>query len=242
MKNRRRQRLPPGRLPSICRLNLKSRSRQVADDTGPRWHRDLRRWYSSDQDIYLSLMSFGAILFFSITGLTLNHPDWFFSESTKSVEGTVPREWLHLQQPPPENRDESDYGHEVDRLAVVEFLRGEHGLSGRMTEFLSFQDECEVTFQGPGYAATARIRRDDGTYSVSIISNDLVSMLNDLHKGRHTGAEWSVVIDISAIISALVAITGLILVFFLKLHRKLRLSLAVAGILLILWMFRIAIN
>ncbi|MFN5050408.1 MAG: hypothetical protein ACK5L2_02070 [Planctomyces sp.] len=50
------------------------------------------------------------------------------------------------------------------------------------------------------------------------------------------------VIDISAIISALVAITGLILVFFLKLHRKLRLSLAVAGILLILWMFRIAIN
>jgi len=192
--------------------------------------------------IYLSLMSFGAILFFSITGLTLNHPDWFFSESTKTVEGTVPREWLQLQQPPPENRDESDYGHEVDRLAVVEFLRGEHGLSGRMTEFLSFQDECEVTFQGPGYAATARIRRDDGTYSVSIISNDLVSMLNDLHKGRHTGAEWSVVIDISAIISALVAITGLILVFFLKLHRKLRLSLAVAGILLILWMFRIAIN
>ncbi|MFN4920086.1 MAG: PepSY-associated TM helix domain-containing protein, partial [Planctomyces sp.] len=158
------------------------------------------------------------------------------------VEGTVPREWLHLQQPPPENRDESDYGHEVDRLAVVEFLRGEHGLSGRMTEFFSFQDECEVTFQGPGYAATARIRRDDGTYSISVISNDLVSMLNDLHKGRHTGAEWSVVIDISAIISALVAITGLILVFFLKLHRKLRLSLAVAGILLILWMFRIAIN
>ncbi|MCE2794534.1 MAG: PepSY-associated TM helix domain-containing protein [Planctomyces sp.] len=214
----------------------------VSGRSSRRWiQRQLAVW-SRWLHIYLSLMSFGAILFFSITGLTLNHPDWFFSESTKSVEGTVPREWLHLQQPPPENRDESDYGHEVDRLAVVEFLRGEHGLSGRMTEFLSFQDECEVTFQGPGYAATARIRRDDGTYSISVISNDLVSMLNDLHKGRHTGAEWSVVIDISAIISALVAITGLILVFFLKLHRKLRLSLAVAGILLILWMFRIAIN
>ncbi|MFN5076388.1 MAG: PepSY-associated TM helix domain-containing protein [Planctomyces sp.] len=214
----------------------------VSGRSSRRWiQRQLAVW-SRWLHIYLSLMSFGAILFFSITGLTLNHPDWFFSESTKTVEGTVPREWLHLQQPPPENRDESDYGHEVDRLAVVEFLRGEHGLSGRMTEFFSFQDECEVTFQGPGYAATARIRRDDGTYSISVISNDLVSMLNDLHKGRHTGAEWSVVIDISAIISALVAITGLILVFFLKLHRKLRLSLAVAGILLILWMFRIAIN
>ncbi|MEY4188700.1 MAG: hypothetical protein RIT02_3734 [Planctomycetota bacterium] len=211
--------------------------------------RSSRRWlqrqlavWSRWLHIYLSLMSFGAVLFFSITGLTLNHPDWFFSESTKTVEGKVPREWLHLQQPPPENRDESDFGHEVDRLAVVELLRGEHGLSGRMTEFLAFQDECEVTFQGPGYAATARIRRDDGTYSLSVISNDLVSILNDLHKGRHTGAEWSLVIDISAIISAVVAITGLILVFFLKLHRKLRLALAVAGILLILWMFRIAIN
>lgn len=214
----------------------------VSGRSSRRWiQRQLAVW-SRWLHIYLSLMSFGAILFFSITGLTLNHPDWFFSESTKTVEGTVPREWLQLQQPPPVNQDESDYGHEVDRLAVVEFLRGEHGLSGRMTEFLSFQDECEVTFQGPGYAATARIRRDDGTYSISVISNDLVSMLNDLHKGRHTGAEWSVVIDISAIISALVAITGLILVFFLKLHRKLRLSLAVAGILLILWMFRIAIN
>jgi hypothetical protein len=30
-------------------LNLKSRSLPVADNPGPRWHRDLRRWYSSDQ-------------------------------------------------------------------------------------------------------------------------------------------------------------------------------------------------
>jgi len=175
-----------------------------------RWlQRQLAVW-SRWLHIYLSLISFGAILFFSVTGLTLNHPDWFFSESTSTVEGKVPREWLHLQQSPPPNWDESDYGHQVDRLAVVESLRGEHGLSGRMSEFLSFQDECEVTFEGPGYAATARIRRDDGSYSLSIVS--------------------------------LVAITGLILVFFLKLHRKLRLTLAVAGILLILWMFRIAIN
>lgn len=207
-----------------------------------RWlQRQLAVW-SRWLHIYLSLISFGAILFFSVTGLTLNHPDWFFSESTSTVEGKLPREWLHLQQSPPPNWDESDYGHQVDRLAVVESLRGEHGLSGRMSEFLSFQDECEVTFEGPGYAATARIRRDDGSYSLSIVSNDLISVLNDLHKGRHTGAEWSLAIDISAVVSSLVAITGLILVFFLKLHRKLRLTLAVAGILLILWMFRIAIN
>ncbi len=210
--------------------------------TGKRWlQRQIAIW-SRWLHIYLSLISFGAILFFSITGLTLNHPDWFFSESTRTLEGSVRREWLHVSQAPPENWDETDYGHQVDRLAVVEYLRTEHGLSGRMSEFLSFQDECEVTFQGPGYAATARIRRDNGSYSLNVVSNDLISILNDLHKGRHTGAEWSLVIDISAVISSIVAITGLILVFFLKLHRKLRLSLAVVGTLLILWMIRIAIN
>jgi len=154
----------------------------------------------------------------------------------------VPRQWLHLQQSPPPNWDESDYGHQLDRLAVADSLRGKHWLPGRMSEFLSFQDECEVTLEGPGYAATAWILRDEGWYSLSIVSNDLISMLNDLHQGRHTGAEWSLAIDISAVISSLVAITGLILLFFLKLHRKLRLTLAVAGILLILWKFRIAIN
>lgn len=216
--------------------------KSVPDKRARRWvQRQLAVW-SRWLHIYLSLISFGAILFFSVTGLTLNHPDWFFSESTRTVEGKVPREWLHLQQPPPQDWDESDYGHQVDRLAVVESLREEHRLSGRMSEFLSFQDECEVTFEGPGYAATARIRREDGSYSLSIVSNDLISVLNDLHKGRHTGAEWSLAIDISAVISSLVAITGLFLVFFLKLRRKLRLTLAVAGILLILWMFRIAIN
>ena len=44
-----------------------------------RWlQRQLAVW-SRWLHIYLSLISFGAILFFSVTGLTLNHPDWFFS-------------------------------------------------------------------------------------------------------------------------------------------------------------------
>ena len=28
--------------------------------------------------IYLSMFGLAAVLFFSVTGLTLNHPDWFF--------------------------------------------------------------------------------------------------------------------------------------------------------------------
>lgn len=190
-----------------------------------RWLAKWTRWLH----IYLSLAALAAILFFSITGLTLNHPDWFFSESTRTMSGELKTAWLQLKQPPPENWDESDFGHQIDKLAIAEFLRSEHRLRGTVTDFLSFSDECEVTFEGPGYAATARIQRSSGRYELQVTSNDLVSVLNDLHKGRHTGSGWSLVIDVSAIVSAIVACTGFGLVFFLRLNQRRRILIAVAG-------------
>ena len=204
-------------------------------------HRWLAKWFRW-LHIYLSLLSFGAILFFSITGLTLNHPDWFFQETTTTADGILEQTWLNGTQPAPEDWDETDFGHQIDKLSVVETLRARHSLSGRMSEFLAFQDECEVTFQGPGYAATARIARSDGHYTLTSTSNDLVSVMNDLHKGRHTGGAWSLLIDISAIASGLVAMSGLILVFYLKLNRTLRLALTGLGIAALFWLMRIAMH
>ncbi|MEN9553841.1 MAG: hypothetical protein RLZZ232_127 [Planctomycetota bacterium] len=205
------------------------------------FHRGVAKWFRW-LHIYLSLLSFGAILFFSVTGLTLNHPDWFFRESTTTVEGTLDVAWLNGTQPAPQNWDETDYGHQIDKLSVAETLRARHHLAGKVSEFLAFQDECEVTFQGPGYAATARVTRQDGRYSVTIISNDFISVMNDLHKGRHTGSIWSVVIDVSAIASGLVAISGLVLVFYLKLNRGRRLVLTGLGVVLLVWLIRVAVR
>ena len=36
--------------------------------------------------IYLSMFGLAAVLFFSVTGITLNHPDWFFGEAERRVE------------------------------------------------------------------------------------------------------------------------------------------------------------
>jgi hypothetical protein len=173
--------------------------------------------------------SLAAIFFFSVTGFTLNHPDWFFRESTRQEEGSIAKELLNVNQPAPENWDESDFGHQVDKLAVAEHLRSQHRLHGHVSDFLSFEDECEVTFQGPGYAATARIDRKTGRYDVQVTSNDLISVMNDLHKGRHTGPLWSLVIDVSAIVSTLVALTGFLLIFYLRLNRKRRIFVAALG-------------
>lgn len=195
-------------------------------------HRLAAKWFRWVH-IYLSMISLAAILFFSITGLTLNHPDWFFSENTVRLEGQLDSAWLNLKVPNPEGWDENDFGHQIDKLKVAEYLRAEHRLSGRVTDFLAFSDDCELTFQGPGYAATARIVRADGKYELNVTQNDLVSVMNDFHKGRNTGKVWSLVIDVSAILATIVSLSGFALVFYLRLNRRLRIVVSLVGLVLV---------
>ena len=44
--------------------------------------------------------------------------------------------------------------------------------------------------------------------------------LNDLHKGRDTGGPWSILIDAAAVLLSLISLSGLVLIFYLKLRRK----------------------
>lgn len=179
--------------------------------------------------IYLSLLSLAVIFCFSITGLTLNHPDWFFSESTTEQTGTLDTSLLNNSASPPTDWDQSDFGHQVNQLEVAELLRAQHHLRGTVTDFLTYEDEAELTYQGPGYTAIARITRTSGEYNVAVTTNDLVSIFNDLHKGRNSGKAWSVLIDVSAIVSAIVALSGFLLIFFLRVRRVKGIVTAIVG-------------
>ena len=46
-----------------------------------------------------------------------------------------------------------------------------------------------------------------------------LAVINDLHKGRDTGPAWSALIDVSAVLMTLISLTGLVLLFYLKLRR-----------------------
>ena len=204
-----------------------------------RFRRTLAAW-SRWIHIYLSMFGLAVILFFSITGLTLNHPDWFFEEQTVQSAGKMRVHWLDNGTTAPADWDEYDHSHAVSKLEIAEYLRSEHRLQGGVTDFLAFEDECEVTFQGPGYAAIARIDRDTGRYTVDVTTNDFVTVMNDLHKGRHTGTAWSWIIDVSAIIGTLVAVSGFILIFFLRLRRRAGILTAAFGGLALWMMYAIA--
>jgi hypothetical protein len=158
--------------------------------------------------IYLSMFSLAIILFFSVTGVTLNHPDWFSAGAERTVEdeGRVDARWLVTP--------------EVKKLEVVEHLRKVHGVRGALADFRVDDGECVVSFKGPGYAADAFIVRDSGEYKLTETSHGLIAVINDLHKGRDTGPGWSMVIDASAVFMTVVSLTGLVLLFYLKLRRN----------------------
>ena len=135
--------------------SVAKREKNASSKTG----KALRRWlalWSRWLHIYLSMFGLAVILFFSVTGLTLNHPDWFFEEYSVQSTGNLRLDWLNTNAPPPVDWDENDFSHEIAKLEVAEFLRAEHGLRGSVSDFMAFEDECELTFEGPGYAGTAR--------------------------------------------------------------------------------------
>jgi hypothetical protein len=174
---------------------------------------------------YLSMFGLAALLFFSLTGITLNHPRLFFDgvSATSEAEGRVEAGWLGGPG------TGGDPGAGVKKLEVVEHLRREHGLRGALASFTTDEDECVVTFKGPGYSADAFIRRPDGRYRLTEERRGVVAVLNDLHKGRDTGPVWSAVVDLSAALTALASLTGLFLLFYVKRRRAPGLLTAMVG-------------
>jgi hypothetical protein len=198
----------------------------------------LMRW----THIYLSMFSLAALLFFSVTGVTLNHPDWFFGEAERSAQaqGQVNVKWLNLEVPRADSGDEADASRRVAKLEVVEHLRNTHGIRGALVEFRTDERECMVTFKGPGYSADAFIDRATGHYDLSESAHGFIAVVNDLHKGRDTGKAWSVLIDLSAVLMTLVSLTGLILLFYIKRRRLSGLATALVGtvvVVLVFWLW-----
>jgi hypothetical protein len=170
------------------------------------------------------MISFGVVLFFAVTGLTLNHTEWFDSQQ-KTTTTTGVLETTPLKQP--------------DKLAIVEQLRKLPGVHGAVDSVIVDDDQITVSFKGAGYSADAAIQRKDGSYSLVETRSGFVAVMNDLHKGRDTGAVWSWVIDISAVLLTLVSLTGLVLILLLyKRRTKGLLTLAAGAIVaILLWRF-----
>ena len=167
---------------------------------------------------YLSMASFTILLFFAVTGITLNHQDAMSgTPRVTRLSGHVTAETVAPAA-----------GAALDRARIVGQLLAAHPLKGHVSDFRVDDDTVTVSFKGPGYAADAFIDRKTAAYDLTETRMGLVAIVNDLHKGRDSGVAWAQIIDISAVLMVLVSLTGLTLIFFL--HKRLALGLWMLGL------------
>lgn len=191
-----------------------------------------RDWYALSAaafrwvHIYVSMLGFATLMFFAFTGLTLNHPTWFGAgqQSIHDAKGDLPADVLAS-------------GQEVDKLKVAEWLRAKHHLKGRIAEFTVDEAECMIVFKGPGYSADLFVNRDNGSYQLSETTTGVMSILNDLHKGRDSGPQWSWLIDVSAVVTMLLSLSGFGLLFYIRRRRISGVMTAAVGtiLLVVVW-------
>ena len=127
---------------------------------------------------YTSMISLVVVLFFGVTGLTLNHPTWTLGDAIdRSVdEGTLPG---------------------------------------------GYRTDGGVDFSV-----------ETGEYELTVEQQGFVGVMNDLHKGRDAPGSWKWIIDISAGLLVLVAVTGLGIQLFQRKRRTRALVFAGVGLVL----------
>lgn len=164
-------------------------------------YRELVRW-ARTVHLYLTLVALALVLFFSVTGFMLNHEDWFVpATSFEHVhKGTMPTQVLAGP----------------DKLAVVELLRKDYGAVGLVDSFETEEDRLRVVFKRPGTEVEALIERESGSAEVTVRTRGVNAIFLDLHRGKSTGAVWSVAIDATCVVMLVLAVTGLIMWSSLK--------------------------
>ena len=188
--------------------------RRPSEPRSPAWKRKIAAW-SRWLHVYLSMVSFAILFFFAVTGLTLNHQQWFAKQQrTTQFKGQIDPHWVAG----------------VAKLEVVEYLRAHHKISGALNEFRVDNGQASVSFKGPGYEAVVFIDRHSGAYDVTETRMGLAGVLNDLHKGRDSGKAWSWLIDASAVFMTFVSVTGIVLLLFLQKRRFSGVVAAVVGL------------
>ena len=189
--------------------------RRAVEPRVPAWKRKVAQW-SRWLHIYLSMVSFAILFFFAVTGLTLNHQQWFANQQkTVQYKGRLDRKWLEGN---------------VAKLDIVEYLRSHHNITKAVNEFRVDDSQVSISFKGPGYEAAVFVDRQTGAYDVTETKMGLAAVLNDLHKGRDSGKAWSWLIDASAVFMTFVSISGIVLILFLQKRRSSGLMAVAVGL------------
>jgi len=170
-----------------------------------------RHWHG-----YLSAFAFLALIFFSASGIVLNHPDWL-SEDTgtpQTIAAKLPADAVAAA------RQAKAAGPALAALAAAHMpIVGAYSsadIDSRQA-FLRFEGvkgSSDVTIDLRNADATARVHRAD-----------VLTVMDDLHRGKNVGKVWQWVIDLSGAVFLLLSLVGYVLFFTLRFRLRVALVL-----------------
>jgi hypothetical protein len=177
------------------------------------WLKRMHEWHWISSAVTLL-----GLLFFAVTGITLNHAARFESSkpSYTSARHDVPASLVTALQ---EEIRQYGEGEAAPTEPLRVWIRESFGVdtAGRMADWKT--DEIMFSLERPGADAWLKLDLARATAEYHLTDAGWVAYFDDLHKGRHAGTLWSWFIDLLAVACVIFAVTGF---FILKMHAKSR--------------------
>jgi hypothetical protein len=185
-----------------------------------------RHWHG-----YLSAFAFLALIFFSASGILLNHPEWLSEDEGEPqiMAVSLPLDAIAAA------RKNADAGPALAALAAARmpvagaFKSADIAGARAFLRYEGVKGSSDVSMDLRTGAATARIHRAD-----------MLTIMDDLHRGKNVGKAWQWVIDIAGAIFLILSLVGYVLFFTLRFRLKVALaltafSLGSLGLIFLIW-------
>lgn len=182
---------------------------------------------------YSSMLVLVLLLFFAITGITLNHTRFFNSSLGKyqhTQQYTLPIKLQNVDFPVDLAQAEAVAD------AVGRWLTDDYQFKGGQLQYeLMPEDQVLVlAIKRPAGYSNVWVDFTANTVEVDSYFAGYLALANDLHKGRDVGASWSLLIDLTALACIIFALSGFYLMLRSTSRRSAGNSLALLGTVLAL--------
>jgi hypothetical protein len=173
------------------------------------WLKRMHEWHWISSAVALL-----GLLFFAITGITLNHAESLESgrQDYSSERRDLPAALVETLRQDIATNGEGEAGPSAPLSAWISSAFGVDTI-GRIADWRA--DEITFSLPRPGGDAWLKLDLAGRVAEYHETRAGWVAYLNDLHKGRHTGTAWAWFIDLSAAACVIFAVTGFVI---LKMH------------------------
>ncbi|MBU2891838.1 PepSY-associated TM helix domain-containing protein [Colwellia sp. D2M02] len=165
--------------------------------------------------IYSAMPVLLLMLFFAITGVFLNHPDWDKTQSKKQKTTVTAPTWLN-------NAESWDDNFQQQGLRLLQWLDANHDI--RATKFSIEWDDYDrlliIALDSPAGNTVIEVVVDDQAIIIDQRQLSLLAMLNNVHRAKHTNGLWLYLSDLSAVAMVLFCLSGFWLVAINRLQRQ----------------------